>query len=91
MASFPQIVKIPPLGKNESPKDQFKKAKVLCNISSSNTGLISFMHSFGMTKKYLILIEQPYVINAGKVLGSVLARSTPVSEWLEWREDLTNR
>lgn len=84
-------MKIPPPGKNESPKDTFKKAKVLANISSSNTGLISFMHSFGMTKNFLVLIEQPYVINAGKVLGSVLAKSTPVSEWLEWREDVINR
>lgn len=49
------------------------------------------MHSFGMTKNYLILIEQPYVINAGKVLGSVLAKSTPISEWLEWRDDIKNR
>ncbi|CAL8111657.1 unnamed protein product [Orchesella dallaii] len=85
------VVKIPPAGKNESAKDAFKKAKVLCNIASSNTGLLSFMHSFGMTKNYLIFIEQPYVINAGKVLGSVLAKATPISDWLEWREDLINR
>lgn len=44
-----------------------------------------------MTKNFIILIEQPYVINAGKVIGSVLSRNTSISDWLEWREDVVNR
>lgn len=48
------------------------------------------MHSFGMTKNYIILVEQPFVLNASKILGSVLTK-TMVSSWLEWKPSLGNR
>jgi carotenoid cleavage dioxygenase-like enzyme len=44
-----------------------------------------------MTKNYIILIEQPYVMNASKVVGSVLAKTAPICSWLEWKPEFGNK
>jgi carotenoid cleavage dioxygenase-like enzyme len=55
------VVKVPALKdkpENLNPKDIGKEAEVVCSFPSSFNGGVSFVHSFGMTDKYIIVIEQ---------------------------------
>ncbi|CAG7716213.1 unnamed protein product [Allacma fusca] len=84
------IVKIP-AGKG-SAKDLMKKSKIIASINSSWTGVMSYNHSFGMSKSWIIFIEQPYVMNIGKAAVSYLKGGHTFSDWLEWRgENFKNR
>jgi carotenoid cleavage dioxygenase-like enzyme len=85
------VIKIPPLAKNQAPKEAFKKAKVVCSVNSSHTAHMSFTHSFGMTKKYLVLIEQPFCLSVSKILGAVLQKGQTPSNWLEWHPEFQNK
>ncbi|XP_055863756.1 beta,beta-carotene 15,15'-dioxygenase-like isoform X2 [Biomphalaria glabrata] len=46
----------------------FKNAKILATIPSQWKGGISYIHSFGMTEKYIVHFENPLVINGWKIL-----------------------
>lgn len=46
---------------------------------------MSYNHSFGMTKNWIVFIEQPYVMNIGKAAVSYLKGGHTFSDWLEWR------
>ncbi|CAG7830593.1 unnamed protein product [Allacma fusca] len=87
------IFKIPNPGdkKDTNVKDSMKKSKVICQVPTSHTGLLSYNHSFGMTKNYFILIEQPFVLNVGKIVGALMSKGYSFSDWLEWRPELKNR
>jgi len=43
-----------------------------------------------MTKNYIILIEQPYVMNVAKAAKTYL-KGPCFKEWVEWRSELSNR
>jgi len=70
---------------------RLKKAKAICSIPSSWSGGASATHSFGMTSKYIIMIEQPHVLCISKFLGSVLKGTDTVKDWMEWRGHEKNR
>lgn len=85
------IVKITP--SSTSPvKDSIKKAKVVASIPCSSNTHISYMHSFGLTKNYIICIEQPYGISVSKVLAASMKKHEQCQlDWMDWREGVRNR
>ena len=87
------IVKIPAGGKSGSnAKELMKKSKIIATINSSWTGVMSYNHSFGMSRNWIIFIEQPYVMNVAKAAMSYLKGGHTFSDWLEWRgEGFKNR
>jgi beta-carotene 15,15'-monooxygenase len=85
------FVKIPAMTGKPTTKDILKKAQVFASISSQVNTLLSMHHSFGMTSRFLVFVEQPYVLNVTKILGGVLTKGQCFLDWLEWRGDLTNR
>jgi len=65
------LIQIPPPSEAcRLPKDQLKKAKILCTIPSSWNSYLSYNHSFGMTQNYIVFIEQPLLVSISKVVGS---------------------
>ncbi|CAG7659415.1 unnamed protein product [Allacma fusca] len=84
------IVRIPP---HKNAKDSLKKSKLIATIPSRWNTLFSYNHSFGMTQNYFIFIEQPFVLNATKLMSFGLSRGQNqcFSEWLEWKPELGNR
>ena len=85
------IYKIPPGEGEKNLKDVMKKSKIIATIPSSITGLMSYNHSFGMSKNYFVIIEQPFVLNVGKILGALMSKGYSFSDWLEWRPDIVPR
>ncbi|ODN00667.1 Beta,beta-carotene 9',10'-oxygenase [Orchesella cincta] len=85
------FVKIPPMTGKPSTKEVLKKAKIFATISSQVTSMLSMHHSFGITKNYVVFIEQPYVLNVTKILGGVLTKGQCFFDWLEWRPELRNK
>ena len=64
------FIKFPPSDKLLSPKDLVSSGSVVGTIPSRMTTCFSYYHSFGMTDKYLIMIEQPWVANGLKLATS---------------------
>ncbi|XP_037513001.1 carotenoid-cleaving dioxygenase, mitochondrial [Rhipicephalus sanguineus] len=61
------IIKIPPPGKGCS---GLKRASVAYHIPSSWKTTFSYYHSFGMTRNYVVFVEQPLLVNAMRLVGS---------------------
>jgi len=68
----------------------FKQGKIVCSIPSRSSTSASICHSFGMTKNYIVFIEQPAVIVGQRVLGSVIHKSCN-KDYLDWRPEMKNR
>ena len=49
-----------------------KGCEVVSTLSSRMTTCFSYNHSFGITQNYLVMIEQPWVANSLKLIGSKL-------------------
>ncbi|CAG7726253.1 unnamed protein product, partial [Allacma fusca] len=81
------ILKIPP-GKTVS--ERFKKSKTIATVHSRWSGAMASVHSFGVTDKFIVLVEQPFVVSAGKIAASILKRDS-VKEWMDWNEKERNR
>lgn len=43
-----------------------------------------------MTSKYLIFIEQPYVMNVTRAISSCIKGNQTFKDWLEWRPEIKN-
>lgn len=85
------FVKIPAMSGKPTTKEILKKSQVIASISSQVTTLLSMHHSFGMTNRYLVFIEQPFVLNVTKILGGVLSKGQSFMDWMEWRGELRNK
>lgn len=88
------LLQIPPLipGKESEMRDQFKKSKIICTIPTQWTSSLSFNHSLGMTKNFIIFIEQPLAVNVTKLLTSTIrGKEEAYRDWLEWKTDAQNR
>lgn len=85
------LIRVPGSDGGKSSKEMLKEAKIVCNIPSSyGAGCVSYVHSFGMTSKYIVFIEQPYVASVAAI-ASALIKGHSVKDWLEWRPTLKNR
>lgn len=50
-------------------KDMMKQMKLVASIPSRWNFGISYSHSFGMSEKYFVILEQPATLSAMKILG----------------------
>ncbi|ODN02416.1 Beta,beta-carotene 15,15'-monooxygenase [Orchesella cincta] len=85
-----QIVKIPLPNEGETSEEALKKAKIICSISSRSALCASPCHSFGMTEKYIIFIEQPLIIVAKKMIAGILQKSCK-RDYMEYRPEMKNK
>ncbi|ODM94718.1 Beta,beta-carotene 9',10'-oxygenase [Orchesella cincta] len=85
------IVKIPGTSSKDMTMDALlSKGSTVASISPRWNGALSFNHSFGMTKNYIVFIEQPYVVKISRVLAATI-KDYAVKDWLEWRGSDKNR
>ncbi|XP_037512559.1 carotenoid-cleaving dioxygenase, mitochondrial-like [Rhipicephalus sanguineus] len=61
------IVKIPPPSQGCA---GLKRASVAYHIPSSWKTTFSYYHSFGMTRNYVVFVEQPLLVNTIRLIGS---------------------
>ncbi|GFQ66657.1 beta,beta-carotene 9',10'-oxygenase [Trichonephila clavata] len=62
------IFKTPP--KSADGLSALQRTTMLSTISSSYTTCLSYYHSFGLSENYILLVEQPYLINTLKMATS---------------------
>ncbi len=72
-----------------SPKDLVASAKIVGTISSRMTTCFSYYHSFGMTDRYLVMIEQAWIVNSVKLAASKI-RGLTFKDCLDWCPDEKN-
>ena len=53
--------RFPPSDELQNQKELLSNASIVATIGSRMTTCFSYYHSFGLTEKYLIMIEQPWV------------------------------
>lgn len=85
-----QVAKIPVPETGESFEDALKRAKIICSISSRSALCASPCHSFGMSEKYIIFIEQPLIIMAKKMIAGILQKSCK-RDYMEFKPEMKNR
>ncbi|XP_038047198.1 beta,beta-carotene 15,15'-dioxygenase-like [Patiria miniata] len=66
-----------PMAKEGDDGEPMAKSEVICGIPASSSLYPSYYHSFGLTKNYIVLLEQPYVINVLKFLTCKLREVAP--------------
>ncbi|KAG8231383.1 hypothetical protein J437_LFUL008931 [Ladona fulva] len=77
------ITKIPPsLVGNAA--DAWKNAKIIATVPSSSKTSYSYYHSFGMSRNYFVLIEQPMIVNVMKLLA-MQVKGKSLRECMEWQ------
>jgi len=84
------VLKFPPAA-SKNAKDAIKKCEILTTFPCRNKTLISWLHSFGMSKNYLICIDQPSYFNAAKVISSIFAKGICPKDMNEWKPEHKNR
>ena len=84
------IIKIPgQTAKKESLDDLLKKSKVISTFPCRWTTAMPFIHSFGLTKNYIVMIEQPMTTPITK-LATCVASGSCFHQMTEWRQDASN-
>ncbi|XP_069750908.1 carotenoid-cleaving dioxygenase, mitochondrial-like isoform X4 [Narcine bancroftii] len=63
------IIAVPP---QMSDDEETLQGRIVCNFKPEDNTKPSYYHSFGMTKNYIIFVEQPVKINIIKILTSKL-------------------
>ncbi|CAG7677888.1 unnamed protein product, partial [Allacma fusca] len=87
-----KIFKIPGVKPGQNFKDSLKKLKVIATLTSSRIAYSYIHHSFGMSENYLVLVEQPYFLNAKKMIGSMFSvGQLPLNDFSEWDPEERNR
>ncbi|XP_071440235.1 beta,beta-carotene 15,15'-dioxygenase-like [Hetaerina americana] len=83
------IVRIPQSTGGKA-NDAWKKSKIVASISSPYKVSYNYYHSFGMSPNYFILIEQPMLVNAMKLL-TLPVKGKALKECMEWHPNEINR
>ncbi|XP_008688286.1 succinate dehydrogenase [ubiquinone] cytochrome b small subunit, mitochondrial isoform X1 [Ursus maritimus] len=65
-------------------------AQVICSIVSAERMKPSYYHSFGMTRNYIIFIEQPLKMNLWKIVTSRI-RGKAFSDGISWEPQYNTR
>uniref|UniRef100_A0A8C0QC86 Carotenoid-cleaving dioxygenase, mitochondrial n=1 Tax=Canis lupus familiaris TaxID=9615 RepID=A0A8C0QC86_CANLF len=65
-------------------------AQVICSIASAERMKPSYYHSFGMTRNYIIFIEQPLKMNLWKIVTSRI-RGKAFSDGISWEPQYNTR
>jgi beta,beta-carotene 9',10'-dioxygenase len=63
-----KILKFPPGCGSFPLKETIKKGKIIATQSCRNKTVIPWFHSFGMTKNYLIFIDQPCIFHLTRTM-----------------------
>ncbi|XP_024903269.1 beta,beta-carotene 9',10'-oxygenase isoform X3 [Pteropus alecto] len=75
------VIRVPP--EKVDLGDTIHGAQVICSIASAERMKPSYYHSFGMTKNYIIFIEQPLKMNLWKMVTSKI-RGKAFSDAISW-------
>ncbi|XP_053202686.1 beta,beta-carotene 15,15'-dioxygenase-like [Panonychus citri] len=85
------IYRVPKREDSKSPSSNpFKGVKKIAVIPSRWKTGFSYIHSFAMTENFIIIIEQPLVVNGFK-LATCTLKGKSMEECLEWRPDEPTR
>lgn len=83
------FVKFPACEELLTPKELVASTSIIASIPSRMTTCFSYYHTFGMSDKYLIMIEQPWMANAMKLITSKV-KGTAFYDCLEWYPEEKN-
>jgi hypothetical protein len=64
-----------------------QNGRIVASIPSSHTTHMTYNHGFTMTEHYVILMEQPYLINCVK-MAQIGIRGKSIIDTLEWNPNL---
>uniref|UniRef100_A0A8I5UMG1 Carotenoid-cleaving dioxygenase, mitochondrial n=1 Tax=Pongo abelii TaxID=9601 RepID=A0A8I5UMG1_PONAB len=76
-----KVIRVPP--EKVDLGETIHGAQVICSIASTEKGKPSYYHSFGMTRNYIIFIEQPLKMNLWKIATSKI-RGKAFSDGISW-------
>ncbi|XP_045412535.1 beta,beta-carotene 9',10'-oxygenase isoform X1 [Lemur catta] len=82
------VIRVPP--EKMDPGETIHGAQVICSIASAERMKPSYFHSFGMTRNYIIFIEQPLKMNMWKIVTSKI-RGKAVSDGINWEPQYNTR
>ncbi|XP_038609788.1 beta,beta-carotene 9',10'-oxygenase isoform X2 [Tachyglossus aculeatus] len=82
------VIQIPP--QREGGLGELAGARVICSIYPAEKMKPSYYHSFGMTKNYIIFIEQPVKIDLWKMVTSKL-RGKAFMDGISWQPQYDTR
>ncbi|XP_038634401.1 beta,beta-carotene 9',10'-oxygenase-like isoform X2 [Scyliorhinus canicula] len=68
-------------------EETLQGAKIVCGITAVDSMKPSYYHSFGMSKNYIIFVEQPLKINVLKILTSKF-RGKSLNNAINWEPEL---
>uniref|UniRef100_A0A2K5QKP3 Carotenoid-cleaving dioxygenase, mitochondrial n=1 Tax=Cebus imitator TaxID=2715852 RepID=A0A2K5QKP3_CEBIM len=76
-----KVIRVPP--EKVDLGETIHGAQVICSIASAEKGTPSYYHSFGMTRNYIIFIEQPLKMNLWEIATSKI-RGKAFSDGISW-------
>uniref|UniRef100_A0A8C2W0V2 Carotenoid-cleaving dioxygenase, mitochondrial n=3 Tax=Chinchilla lanigera TaxID=34839 RepID=A0A8C2W0V2_CHILA len=82
------VIRVPP--EKVDPGETIHGAQVICSIASAEKMKPSYYHSFGMTRNYIIFIEQPLKMNLWKIVTSKI-RGRALSDGISWEPQYNTR
>uniref|UniRef100_A0A8D2D8M2 Carotenoid-cleaving dioxygenase, mitochondrial n=1 Tax=Sciurus vulgaris TaxID=55149 RepID=A0A8D2D8M2_SCIVU len=82
------IIRVPP--EKVDLGETIHGAQVICSIASEEKMKPSYYHSFGMTRNYIIFIEQPLKMKLWKIVTSKI-RGKAFSDGLSWEPQYNTR
>uniref|UniRef100_A0A8C5VVS3 Carotenoid-cleaving dioxygenase, mitochondrial n=1 Tax=Microcebus murinus TaxID=30608 RepID=A0A8C5VVS3_MICMU len=82
------VIRVPP--EKVDPGETIDGAQVICSITSAERMKPSYFHSFGMTRNYIIFIEQPLKMNMWKIVTSKI-RGKAISDGINWEPQYNTR
>ncbi|XP_076969024.1 carotenoid-cleaving dioxygenase, mitochondrial isoform X2 [Tamandua tetradactyla] len=82
------VIRVPP--EKADFRETIHGAQVICSIVSAERVKPSYYHSFGMTRNYIIFIEQPLKINLWKIVTSKI-RGKAFSDGISWEPQYNTR
>ncbi|XP_051842926.1 carotenoid-cleaving dioxygenase, mitochondrial [Antechinus flavipes] len=86
--SFYNVIQVPP--QKADLDETLHGARVICSIPFDQKMKPSYYHSFGMTKNYVIFIEQPLKMNLWKIITSKI-RGKAISDGISWEPQYNTR
>ncbi|XP_060036049.1 carotenoid-cleaving dioxygenase, mitochondrial isoform X2 [Erinaceus europaeus] len=86
--SYYNVIRVPPEKVDHG--ETIHGAQVICSITSAERMKPSYYHSFGMTRNYIIFIEQPLKINLGKIITSKI-RGKAFADAISWEPQYNTR
>ncbi len=84
------FLRFPTCASSENPATIAKSGEIVATLSSRLRTSFSYYHTFGVTSEHLLMVEQPWVANSMKLLGSKVQKLS-FKDCLEWLPDEKNK